>query len=184
MSSRMAARRDISRPETPTARAMTLAVTGASPVTITISTPSGATRRCKAPHRPRRIAEREQPGELHRASAGRPRRQHPKTLRLQLVAACRATAEGRDSAAIVGKSTFHNAQLRRRRRLSTAASDILVAGSNGTKVDQFRQTRVARAARGSAEAASTGSCPPSELASAARPRTRASSKPGNGSDRA
>ena len=60
------------------------------------------------------------------------------------------------------------------------ASDIFVAGSNGVKWDSlggFAETFLAAAAR---MAASTGSCPPSELASAAIVKMCDSSKPGSG----
>jgi len=60
------------------------------------------------------------------------------------------------------------------------ASDIFVAGSNGLKCDSlggFADTFCAAAER---MAASTGSCPPSELASAAIVKMCDSSKPGIG----
>jgi hypothetical protein len=60
------------------------------------------------------------------------------------------------------------------------ASDIFVAGSNGLNWDSlggFGETFSAAAER---MAASTGSCPPSELARAAIVKTCASSKPGIG----
>ena len=62
----------------------------------------------------------------------------------------------------------------------TVASDIFVAGSNGLNCESlggFAETFCLAAER---MAASTGSCPPSELASAAMVKTCDSSKPGSG----
>ena len=59
------------------------------------------------------------------------------------------------------------------------ASDIFVAGSNGTNVTDV-SALVARLPAAARIAASTGSSPQSELANAASDRTRAASKPGIG----
>ena len=60
------------------------------------------------------------------------------------------------------------------------ASDIFVAGSKGTNLTSFGASETALLAAAARIAPSTGSCPPSELASAASARTCASSKPGMG----
>ncbi len=61
----------------------------------------------------------------------------------------------------------------------TVASDIFVAGSNGTNLIIFGASETALPEAADRMAPSTGSCPPSELASAASARTCASSKAGH-----
>ncbi len=66
---------------------------------------------------------------------------------------------------------------------ATEASDMRVEGSKGTNASSFSIDAAGPgglAAAAARIAASTGSCPPSELASAAMPSTWASSKPGRG----
>ena len=58
------------------------------------------------------------------------------------------------------------------------ASDILFAGSNGTNFTSVGRSAAFARAAAARMAASTGSWPPSELASAANASTRFSSKPG------
>ena len=60
------------------------------------------------------------------------------------------------------------------------ASDVLVAGSKGTNFTSFGKSAAVFLADEARIAASTGSCPPSELVSAASPSTWASSKPDMG----
>src|ERR1017187_7300519 len=60
------------------------------------------------------------------------------------------------------------------------ASDVFLAGSNGTNVASFGRSCAGFFEAAERIAASTESRPPSELARAANPRTWASSNPGNG----
>ena len=62
----------------------------------------------------------------------------------------------------------------------TVASDIFVPGSNGTNLMILGASEAAFPEAADRMAPSTGSCPPSELASAASARTCVSSKPGMG----
>jgi hypothetical protein len=63
---------------------------------------------------------------------------------------------------------------------ATVASDIFVAGSNGTNLINRGKSPASLPPAAVRMAPSTGSCPPSELANAASIRTRAASKPGIG----
>ena len=164
-------------PSSPTARATIAAVTAASPVAITVRTPnvrSSATS----------FAESVRGGSLSamipasRNAGGGPTAT-ARTLNpcdSSSFAAVESVGDDWTRPATTAKAPFTT------RRLApfastTVASDIFVAGSNGTNAIPFGRSVATLCAAAARMAASTGSCPPSEPASAASPRTCASSKP-------
>jgi len=149
-------------------------------VTITVRTPQRPQLRNEGRRiRSRRIAQRDDPGELHGLGRTHGHGQNAEALRLQLVRYRGRVGRGLREAGDGRVGAFHDSH-RGAGRSTAAASDIFVAESKGVNLASFGkpETLVFEAAR--RMAASTGSRPPSELARAATARTRASSKPGIG----
>ena len=156
------------------------AVAGASPVTMTVRTPSAFSSEM-------REAESGRGGSLNAMkpsnciAAGGPAAtastRKPCFSRLSAIAA----AAGAGAAM---PATTVKAPLTMRAGLPFAsvamASEVFVPGSNGTKLVNFGRSAAGFCAAADRMAASTESWPPSELASAANPRMCASSKPGMG----
>src|SRR5208337_4575742 len=167
-------------PSSPTARATIAAVAGASPVTITVRTPKVRISVTNA-------AESARGGSLSAISPAK---------RIDAAAPV-ATASSRKPFAWSSLAAADNAGIGGARPITEAyapftirsvppplgsaavASEVFLAGSKGTNLISFGSLAplLEAAAR---VAASTGSCPPSALATAASPSKAASSKPGAG----
>ena len=124
-------------PSSPTSRAMIAAVAGASPVTITVRTPSvvqllDELGRIGA----RRIAQRDDSRELQRRRRPRPRRE-PESPSLRVPAPSRRpSATGSASLTTTAKAPF-TARSAPPFASTAVASLIFVAGSNGTNLVSF-----------------------------------------------
>jgi hypothetical protein len=107
--------------------------------------------------------------------------QNSKSLLLEFVGDCgRGGRRRSDEQAIAVKCALDDSLGNPRLGFVAVASEVFLTGSNGTKAASLGKPVAVLCDAASRMAASTGSWPPSELASAAIPRTCASSKPGNG----
>ena len=157
------------------------AVAGASPVTITVRTPSPCNSLTSAAESvARRVAERDEPDQLHRRRRSGRDRQHSEALSFKFV---RRRCRGRRR---LGEADDRR-QRRPSRRVACRRSRPLPSPRTSSSPDRtatnlisFGASEMALPAAAARMAPSTGSCPPSELASAASARTCASSKPGMG----
>ena len=167
-------------PFNPTAWATISAVAGASPVTITVRTPSPFNSEMREIESVRGGSLRAINPMIWLDAAGpaaTAKTRKPCFSSSSAIAA--AAGEG-----AVRATTAVNAPLMIRSELPAGsvavASEVFLTGSNGTKTASFGKPVAVFCDAASRMAASTGSWPPSELASAAIPRTWASSNPGNG----
>ena len=167
-------------PSSPTARATIAAVAGASPVTITVRTPNVRSSATSAADSARGGSlSAMSPASLSADGGPTATARTLKPCDSSSFAAVEAVGEGWVRPTTTAKAPF---TIRSLPPLgSTAvASDIFVAGSNGTNVVRFGRSEGLLPAAAERMAASTASCPPCELASAANASTWASSKPGSG----
>ena len=100
--------------------------------------------------RARRVAERDEPDQLHRRRRSGRDRQHPETLSLEFLRRRRRGRRRLGEADDRGKGALHDALRARRPDPSTVASDIFVAGSNGTNLTSFGASETWLAAGGGA----------------------------------
>ena len=155
-----------------------MAVAGASPVTITVRTPNPCNSVTSA-------AESGRGGSLSAMSpasfiavggpAATARTRKP--FSSSSFAAAAAVADGCARPMTAAKAPFTIRCVPPAASIAVA-SDIFFAGSKGANLTNFGASEVALRAAAERMAPSTGSCPPSELASAASAKICGSSKPG------
>ena len=161
------------------------AVAGASPVTITVRTPSARSSATSAAESARGGSlSAISPDQLHRRRRSGGDRQHAKSL----APPARSPPPPRSATAAPRPTITAKAPLTMRcsrtARVRSARSPRTSSSPDRTAriVTSFGASATAFAAAAARIAPSTGSCPPSELASAASASTCASSKPGIGTN--
>ncbi len=167
-------------PVIPTSPATTCAVVAASPVTMTVRTPrpdNSETRTAESSRGGSLSAMKPASANLSGGPAATASTRNPFACKSSTID--NAFAGGCDKSEITANAplaTFIVAPF----AWSTLASERFSEGSKGTNVTSFGASAMGLCAAAPRIAASTGSCPPSELARAANARTCASSKPGIG----
>jgi hypothetical protein len=154
------------------------AVAGASPVSMTVRTPKVRNSATSAGESIRGGSlSAMMPASLTAVSGPTATASTRKPCASSWFAAVDASGGGSVRSAIAAKAPFSTRTVAPLG--STAvASDIFVAESKGTNLPSFGRSDAAFFAAAARMAASTGSCPPSELAKPASPKTCESSKPG------